>query len=399
MSNSLQSLTFAAAGLAACAGFIPPAAAVDTWSVEVRTLDVGGRSEGRAIAADKDGNVYVGGHYGGTSHLAKFDVDGAKLWDRSLKTGEDKINDVAVDEGGNVYVGGSSLYCFGQPRLAKFDDEGTLYWRRSLSIDFFDWTPGYDVCLLGGVAVDPLGDVYVAAYTEDWEFRDLFQEWMPLGSDALLYKYGRNGTALWKVTVNALFAEFDSKIDVATDVNGNVYLVSSAWIAKYAGDGVLLWSRQFGRTDYVFGENAITDASGNLYVSGSTSGALFGASNGEYDAWVAKYDGNGNLLWGRQIGTPQGDYAHDLCVDDDGNVYVVGSTWGSLLGASNGMQDAVLVEYDGDGNLLRALQFGSATGDSALACAVGPDGNIIVTGYTGSEPSAFIAKLTPQAAP
>ena len=42
------------------------------------------------------------------------------------------------------------------------------------------------------------------------------------------------------------------------------------------------------------------------------------------DAWVAKYDAAGHVLWKRQLGTADYDYASGVATDAAGNVYLTG---------------------------------------------------------------------------
>ena len=51
-----------------------------------------------------------------------------------------------------------------------------------------------------------------------------------------------------------------------------------------------LWVRQLGTESTEFANSVATDAAGNVYLTGSTLGSLGGANRGDADAWVAKYD-------------------------------------------------------------------------------------------------------------
>jgi hypothetical protein len=55
-----------------------------------------------------------------------------------------------------------------------------------------------------------------------------------------------------------------------------------------------------------------TDAAGNVYLTGVTQGSLGGAFGGGRDAWVAKYDAAGDLLWTRQLATSWDDLARSI---------------------------------------------------------------------------------------
>jgi len=75
------------------------------------------------------------------------------------------------------------------------------------------------------------------------------------------------------------------------------------------------WSRQFGTTSDDNAAGISVHASG-VYVAGRTDGTLPGQTNsGGSDAFVRKYDVNGNEVWTRQFGTAVGDRAAGISVD------------------------------------------------------------------------------------
>lgn len=116
-------------------------------------------------------------------------------------------------------------------------------------------------------------------------------------------------------------------------------------MAKYSATGTLVWRRQLG-TPSTDGANAVaTDAEGNVYVSGSTGGALVGNSSGADDAWIAKFARDGTLRWKRQLGSADNDNALGIATDGAGHVYVSGTTMGSLGGPARGIIDAWLAKY------------------------------------------------------
>src|SRR5207249_303356 len=109
------------------------------------------------------------------------------------------------------------------------------------------------------------------------------------------------------------------------------------------------------------------DADGSVYLAGHVGGALPGQTNaGLQDAFALKFDAAGNLLWARQFGTVFDlDDATGVAVDGSG-VYVVGFIFGALPGQSNtGSRDAFVRKYDVDGNELWTRQFGSSSSDEA----------------------------------
>ena len=76
-----------------------------------------------------------------------------------------------------------------------------------------------------------------------------------------------------------------------------------------------------------------TDTNGNIYITGTTGGELDGNTNaGHADLFLVKYDNTGSRQWARQHGTHTTDEAYGVATDASGNVYVAGWTSGGLDG-------------------------------------------------------------------
>ena len=219
------------------------------------------------------------------------------------------------------------------------------------------------------VAVDAAGNAYITGLT----FGSLGGP-NAGGQDAFLTKYDGAGNLLWSRQIGTTADELS--FDVAVDAAGNAYIsgftsgslggphaggTGDVFLTKYDGAGNLLWSRQIGTTNNEpdGGGGVAVDAAGNAYITGGTDGSLGGPNAGDYDAFLTKYDGAGNLLWSRQIGTTACDRSNDVAVDAAGNAYISGFTEGSLGGPNAGGKDAFLTKYDGAGNLLWSRQIGT----------------------------------------
>src|SRR5215204_450936 len=120
---------------------------------------------------------------------------------------------------------------------------------------------------------------------------------------------------------------------------------------------------------------------GGVFVGGNTPGSLFGSSAGLSDAWLARYDGAGNQLWALQFGTSTIDFAYAAALDEAGGVYLSGYTAGNLGGPGAGW-DAWLARYDSGGNQLWIRQFGTVSNDYAYAVAPDESGGVYVSGYS-----------------
>src|SRR5204863_8814709 len=142
---------------------------------------------------------------------------------------------------------------------------------------------------------------------------------------------------------------------------------SDAFVRKYAADGTVLWTRQFGTPDHDGASGVATDSSG-VYVAGSTSGELPGqTTNGLRDGFVRKYSPTGTLLWTQQFGTAALDAVHGIAVTSDG-VFVVGDTYGTFDGESQkGLPDAYVISFTASGALRWVRQFGTTSSDDGSA--------------------------------
>ncbi len=160
--------------------------------------------------------------------------------------------------------------------------------------------------------------------------------------------------------------------------------VADAFVRKYGPDGTELWTRQFGSPTDDYASGARVDRAGNVYVVGRTAGALPGQTNlGGQDAFVRKYGPDGTEVWTSQFGSASNDAALGGGVDRAGNVYVVGSTEGALPGQTTlGGKDAFVRKYGPDGTELWTRQFGSRAYDGAQGVVVSWAGNVYVVGFT-----------------
>ncbi|ARV58029.1 hypothetical protein BZZ01_04710 [Nostocales cyanobacterium HT-58-2] len=147
---------------------------------------------------------------------------------------------------------------------------------------------------------------------------------------------------------------------------------------------------QFGTTGTDFSTAAATDASGNVYVTGYTTGSLEGTANGSSDIWVTKFDNNGNRLWGKQFGTSTYDEAYSVVTDKEGNFYLAGATDGNLFSSKQSDELEVWVaKYDSNGKQLWGKQFGTEVTDGYSSNSSGLDvdqaGNVYLSGLSIKE--------------
>lgn len=103
----------------------------------------------------------------------------------------------------------------------------------------------------------------------------------------------------------------------------------------------LSFSTYLGGSNWEHTRDVYVDDQGNVYVAGATASADFPATPGAYDttfntggtrvgsqgycdAFVAKFDPSGDLVWATFLGGPNYDRAYGIEVDSQGYVYVAG---------------------------------------------------------------------------
>jgi hypothetical protein len=161
----------------------------------------------------------------------------------------------------------------------------------------------------------------------------------------------------------------------------------SVYIAKYDAAGNLIWA-VIAASDSAISASAIhVDPTGNITVAGQFfHSATFGtsmpvtlSSTGDYDVFVAKYNGAGDLLWAQSSGGPGIDYAGGIAGDAAGNIFVTGDFHISPFPFSG--SKIFLAKYDSTGNAVwTRMSFSYGTDHFGNGIRVDAAGNIYLTG-------------------
>ena len=160
-----------------------------------------------------------------------------------------------------------------------------------------------------------------------------------------------------------------------------------AFLRRYDPSGAEVWTRQFGSSERDLPKGVTLDEAGNVYVVGQTFGAFPDqTSAGGWDAFLRKYTPTGDEVWTRQFGGGGGESAASVKIDRAGNSYVVGGTRAALPGQTNiGDFDSFIVKFDPTGAAVWARQFGTTVEDYALTVSLDSAGNPVVAGETSGQ--------------
>lgn len=206
---------------------------------------------------------------------------------------------------------------------------------------------------------------------------------------------------------------FGGTLDLDPGV-GSVNVVASGslndlFISKVDANGAYVWGQAIGGASSDVANGVAVDASGNVYVTGSFSGAVDfdpGAgvttltSNGGLDIFILKLDASGNFVWANAIGGTGADEGLSIAVDGSGNVYTAGyfnatADFDPGAGTTNltsaGGTDAFEVKLNTSGNYQWVKQIGSTGVDQINSVVVDASGrSYIAIAFQGTLPAGMV---------
>ncbi len=388
-----------------------------------------GQDAARAVAVDEDGNVYVAGQYGGYSQfdsifcygngtyeafLAKYNSVGDIQWVRHAGgPNEDYATGVCIDTEGFIYITGYFLdsIFFDDLKLesedlhdvfiAKYSPSGELVWAKRAG--------GRGEDRSYAIVADPHGDVaitgqFTGTATFDFSFVTSSGDY-----DAFIAKYGNNGVCQWVRKSGG--ANDDAAKGVGSDDWGSFYITgyiygnalfdtvhlsttsltsTDIFIAKYSPWGDFEWVR---KCDSYLGDNPYgiaTDWQGMSYITGyfqneTTFGNHTIHAHGYNDAFLAKYDPDGNCDWAKAIGGNDLDVGTSVCADEFGYVYVTGFFDSAIIFVDTTYiapgYEVFIAKYWTEGDEVWTQIGGGAGNDFGNAIGVNSAGEVAIAGY------------------
>lgn len=333
----------------------------------------------------------------------------------------DRGDAICVDGAGNVYIAGSTTSQSGDTDafVTKLDASGkTILYTAILG--------GRGDDTAAGVAVDSAGRVSITGVTSSYDFPVagiVFQNQLAGETDAFLARLSASGDRLLYSTYLG-GSDQDRATAVALDPAGNALVAgatyspdlptnSRAFQRSNAGgmDAFLARFEPDGRADYctylggagddgAFGVAA--DASGNAYVTGSTASRNFPVTKGVIqtgpagldDAFAARLDATGKLIYSTLLGGSDRDMGRAVAVDSSGVVSIAGNTESEDFPVTRG---AFQRSFAGGGTdifiarlnptataLVYSTFLGGNGDDTAFGMALNSAGDVFVTGSTDS---------------
>lgn len=337
-----------------------------------------------AISIDNSSNIYLCGYTTSDKNIATsgahqteftlyydafiavFDSNGVRKWSTYYGGNhEDGATDIAISKLGDIYVCGntkasnaistesSHQFTLGGDNdafLVRFDQNGTRIWGTYYGGSNSEWG--------SSLAVDEKGDIYLCGSTSSTNSiatENSFDTILSGQNDVFLTKFSSNGERIWGTYFGGNWS--DEPTSIAVDNNGYIYICGStsstkdfatsgsfqenqngffdAFLAKFTPDGYREWATYYGGIGYDVGSEVTTFNGEDIYLCGSTSSLTNISSvdahqqthgGGYYDAFLVKFDKNGNRKWGTYYGGIGNDNSLSTTTDNFGNIYFCGST-------------------------------------------------------------------------
>jgi hypothetical protein len=340
------------------------------------------------VMGASDGSLDGGAYQGNEIFVRKYNADKTLAWTREVTTTNGSLLFDGVTDGTYIYVAGRTLGALsGFTNRGKWDaillklrlSDGVVVATNQWGNEGLD---GY-----GNITLDDAGNLYLSGAGS------------PAGSadtdDAYLVAKHRTSDLgnVWRKIVAPTVTSGQviiseawggiSYIKSATAGAGKV--VVGGWLMSASGSNGFLevWqsvnttsptkaasttiSSPNGQADWVL-DNTV-DSAGNIYAVGYTSGDLNGTHKGNGDAYIVKYNSNlGNPTF-KQVGTAQSDQFRKVEIDNSGNLYAVGYTYGNYSGnnkdSTRKTGDVFVQKFTSTLGVSTAYQFGTPWEDRA----------------------------------
>jgi hypothetical protein len=359
--------------------------------------------------------TYYGGDFNDWGHFCTMDASG-----NVFLAGKAKSAIAIASSGAHQTTYGGAIW---DAFLVKFDSSGIRLWGTYYGGNEDDnGTSG---------KTDASGNVYIAGFTASFtSIGTVGAHQSTLGNsngiDAFLVKFNASGIRLWGTYYGGTGQEYD--LSCTTDATNNVYLAGTttstsaivtlgahqatygggdcdAFLVKFDSSGSRLWGTYYGGNDYDYGGPCTVDASGNVFLAGSTMSlnaiATLGAHQtihgGFSDAFLVKFDASGTRIWGTYYGGNSSDVWYSCTKDNSGNLYLGGCTTSTNAIATSGAYqttivnssylDAFLVKFDANGTCLWGTYYGGYGEDLGYSCSTDALNNVYFVGHTKNSTS------------
>ncbi len=305
------------------------------------------------VAENLPGQVSAGGLWDG--FVMAFDpTDGAEIWTRQFGSDwDDKIHAIAASKDGTVYVAGETRGAFTDDEpygdwdgfIRLYDREGHEIWTRQFGTERADF--------VSAVAVDDTVRIIVVGETTG---AFVGFENPSRRSDAFVAVFDESGERMWLAQFGgngdegATATTVDPK-DGAIFVGGyrGGVLPTKGFLRAFTLDGDLLWKRDDGTSGPGWVASLVSDGTGRIWIASRGLHESVDDPERIHQDSVASvlrvFGRDGIPLWVRWIGDAEENSATDIAAVGAGDLRLVGSVSSGLFGSIPiGTSDSYLIE-------------------------------------------------------
>ncbi|RMA66435.1 T9SS type A sorting domain-containing protein [Ulvibacter antarcticus] len=158
------------------------------------------------------------------------------------------------------------------------------------------------------------------------------------------------------------------------------------WIVKLNPNGTIQWENTIGGSDTELLRDLIQTADGGYLIGGYSRSNISGDktenSQGDFDYWIIKLDGNGTIIWQNTIGGSGIDYPRDVQQLADGTYLIAGWSNSNISGDktenSNGGYDYWLVRLNASGSIISQNSIGGSADESGTYILQDASGDFVL---------------------
>jgi hypothetical protein len=210
-------------------------------------------------------------------------------------------------------------------------------------------------------------------------------------------------------TCGALYGavDFDPGTGTFIMISDSDSSIPDIFILKLDASGKFVWARRIGAANYDIAKSIVSDASGNIYVTGFFHGTVdfdpglgtyyLSSAPGKNDLFILKLDSTGNFIWAKNTVMTNNGGGSCLTLDVHGNIYITGYFQGTadfdpgagtyyLSTYTVGISDVFILKLDLSGDFVWAKNIGGPYQNcDANSITVDLSGNVYTTGsFTGT---------------
>lgn len=349
-------------------------------------------------------STFIGGSELEIGSGIAIDLQGA-----SYITGETESNDFLTYSALDDTFNGSS-----DGFITKLNPEGTINY--STFIGGNNQDGGTDIL------IDESGYCFIAGTTKSEDFPILNAFDSSLGaawegiSDGFLTKLNPDGSLNFSNYLGGTSDELD--LHIAVDDSGACFITGithslnfplqnaydeilenrEVFVMKFNPDGSINFSTYLGGNHHEDAYGIVADSNGGCYVTGRTFSDDFPTLNeiddeqdGVTDAFLARFNQNGSMIFCTLIGGGSEDEANGVALDNIGNCYIMGDTDSTNFPLQNpidhslsGERDCFISKFGPYGDLLYSTYWGGDSHEYGTEIFVDSNNSYYITGRSSS---------------